>query len=39
LIEPFLFLAKVPDPSLINKALLYVRDNEQTSRVLVVSHT
>lgn len=34
--EPFLFLAKTPDPSVINKALLYVRDNEQTSRVLVV---
>ena len=34
--EPFLFLAKTPDPALINKALLYVRDNEQTSRVLVV---
>lgn len=34
--EPFLFLAKTSDPSVINKALLYVRDNEQTSRVLVV---
>lgn len=34
--EPFVFLAKSADPSVINKALLYVRDNEQTSRVLVV---
>jgi hypothetical protein len=34
--EPFLFLAKTPDPACINKALLYVRENEQTSRVLVV---
>ena len=35
--EPVLFLAKTPDPACINKALLYVRENEQTSRVLVVS--
>jgi len=35
--EPFLFLAKTPELAILNKALLYVRDNEQTSRVLVVS--
>lgn len=34
--EPFLFLAKSADLSVINKALLYMRDNEQTSRVLIV---
>jgi len=34
--EPFCFLAKTADPSVINKALLYVRDNEQTSRVWIV---
>ena len=34
--ERFCFLAKTADPSVINKALLYVRDNEQTSRVWIV---
>lgn len=34
--EPFLFFCKRADIYVINKAILYVRENEQTNRLLVV---
>ncbi len=33
---PFVFFAKSPDFETLNKAILYVRGNEQTSRLIVV---
>ena len=34
--RPVVFFAKGDDPALLNRAALYVRDNEQTSRLVVV---
>lgn len=34
--RPYVFFAKVPDFETLNKAILYVRSNEQTSRIIVV---
>ncbi|CAM9834237.1 unnamed protein product, partial [Ascophyllum nodosum] len=34
--EPFVFFCKKADLYVINKAILYVRSNEQTNRLLVV---
>ncbi|CAB1120891.1 unnamed protein product [Ectocarpus sp. CCAP 1310/34] len=34
--EPFVFFCKQPDTYVINKAILYVRDNEHTNRLIVV---
>ena len=33
---PFVFFVKYDDTHLINKAILYVRDNEQTNKIIVV---
>ena len=34
--QKIIFFAKKPDPSVINKAILYIRENEQTNNISIV---